>query len=183
MYYVYLHLKEDTLEPFYVGKGKGKRAFARDCRNPYWNNVVNKHGYLIKLLMDNLSEEEALSLEKETIKNLLSLGVELTNMTEGGEGVSGWKHTEESKLKMSEAKKGKPNIALKGKPKTPEHIEKISLEIIVTGPFNEERRNKISESKKGKQLMQITCPHCNKTMAKALEVRYNHIEKCKEQHA
>lgn len=181
-YYVYIHLKEDTLEPFYVGKGQGGRAFYKYNRSQFWNNIVNKHGYLVKVVMQNLSEEEALSLERETIKNLRNLGLKLCNFTEGGDGVSGLKHSEESKQRMSEAKRGKPNIALKGKPKTPEHIERIASQKRgkSTGPFTEERCNKISETKKGKQLAQIKCPHCNKSMSKALEARYNHIEKCKE---
>jgi hypothetical protein len=177
---VYIHLKEDTLEPFYVGKGKGERAFRTWNRNAFWKNVVNKHGYLIKIIYEGISEEEAFALEKETISNLKEIGVTLTNLTNGGDGVSGHKHSEESKKKMSEAKKGKPNLALKGKEKSPEHKERLrQLRLGAKQPCTEETRLKIIEAKKGKPLMQVTCPHCNKEMSKALVTRYNHIEKCK----
>lgn len=179
-YYVYLHLKEDTKEPFYVGKGKGQRALFKNGRSEFWQNVVKKHGYLIKIIMSELSEEQALSLEQVTIANLKEIGVKLCNLTNGGDGVSGMKHSDASKMKMSLAKKGKPS-PLKGIPKTAEHIEKIASKKrgIPTGPFSEERKENISKAKKGKQLTQITCPHCNKTMSKALETRYKHIGNCK----
>lgn len=180
MFYVYIHLKEDTNEPFYVGKGSGKRALSRNSRSDFWRSIVAKHGYLVKIVMDDLLEEQAMSLERETIKNLREMGVKLCNFTDGGDGVSGLMHSEESKRRMSEAKKGKPS-PIKGIPKSPEHIEKIaaSKRGIPVGPFTKERCRNISKAKKGKPMMQITCPKCEKVMGKALEKRHNHIEKCK----
>ena len=47
-FYVYEHLRADTGEVFYVGKGSGHRARCRQGRNPYWRAVANKHGYVTR---------------------------------------------------------------------------------------------------------------------------------------
>ena len=67
-FYVYFHLKEDTGEIFYVGKGKNKRAFSRHGRNDYWLKVVNKHGLKVVIVKESLSNEDACELEKQYIK-------------------------------------------------------------------------------------------------------------------
>jgi hypothetical protein len=86
MAYVYGHYKADTGELFYIGKGTGKRAWVLDGRNPYWNNVVNKHGVEIKILYNDLTEEEAFNKEKELIQEI---GLDnLTNILEGGQGIT-----------------------------------------------------------------------------------------------
>jgi hypothetical protein len=181
MYYVYLHLKEDTLEPFYVGKGKNMRAFKKWGRNKHWESIVDKHGYLIKILYSDLTEEEAFELEKQTIKNISELGIKLANKTEGGDGVSGYKHSDEAKAKMSEAKKGKErNYSEEYKEILRERIA-LATEKRLKMPKKErpsEWNLAISNSKKGKKLPQVTCPHCNKEMSRANEKLHNHIEKC-----
>lgn len=84
--YVYGHYKATTGEPFYIGKGTGKRAWSKNGRNEYWNRVVNKHGYIVKILHENLSEEEAFNKEKELIKEI---GLhKLVNIQEGGQGLT-----------------------------------------------------------------------------------------------
>jgi hypothetical protein len=86
-YYVYLHIKEKTGEPFYVGKGKDGRAYSKHNRSQYWKRIYNKYGFDVILLETNLSEKE--SLEKE-IYWIKKIGREnLCNMTDGGEGTSG----------------------------------------------------------------------------------------------
>ncbi len=90
-YYVYEHWREDENLPFYVGKGKGKRALKLD-RNPYYRNIVTKLRRLglnidIRIIADNLSEDEAYNLERERISYWRSIGIKLTNLTEGGDGL------------------------------------------------------------------------------------------------
>lgn len=58
-----------------------------------------------------------LKWEKRIIRNLRSRGFQLLNMTDGGDGVSGSTQSEETKLKKS--------LALTGKKKSPEHIQKM----------------------------------------------------------
>ncbi len=103
-YYVYAHRKETNGEIFYVGKGSGKRAYKKD-RSDWWKNIVNKHGRKVEILSDNLTEEDAFELEKFVISEMKG---KLCNMTEGGEGSSGFKHSQESKDKLSAYWSGRP---------------------------------------------------------------------------
>lgn len=111
-YYVYLHRKATTGEIFYVGKGKGKRAWSRRSRNKFWKVVEKKHGFIVEIFMDNLQEWYALELERELIcqygRRNNGTGV-LTNITDGGEGVAGLEHTLENKLKASLRSSGMNN--------------------------------------------------------------------------
>ena len=100
MYYIYSHLRNDTNEPFYVGKGKGKRCHSKKGRNEYWHRVADKHGYQIKIVVDKLDEELAFLAEADCIDLYKRLGYKLVNMTDGGEGASGYQHTEKHKSKM-----------------------------------------------------------------------------------
>ena len=84
-YYIYIHYRLDTNVPFYVGKGKNKRAWNKRKRNPYWNNIVNKYGYRVEIKAQDLLEQEAFELEKQTIEELSNI-YSLANMTVGGEG-------------------------------------------------------------------------------------------------
>lgn len=85
-FYVYGHYRADTDELFYIGKGSKKRAWDAYKRNPHWKNVVHKHDYVVKILYDNLTEEDAYTKEAELIDEAGL--VNLTNMTEGGLGMS-----------------------------------------------------------------------------------------------
>lgn len=73
-YYVYAHYTSDTDEVFYIGKGKGRRAWAGEksrFTNLDWCRTVEKHGgFVVKILYDNLTEGEALLLEWDTINQI-----------------------------------------------------------------------------------------------------------------
>lgn len=103
-YYVYKHINKSTNEVFYVGKGKGNRAWSSDSRNKFWHNIVNKHGYYIEIIEDGLTESAAFSLEIETIKFYKLKKLCKANLTDGGEGLSGFSHSDETKLKLSKYK-------------------------------------------------------------------------------
>jgi hypothetical protein len=96
-FYIYAHYKPDG-NIFYIGKGRNKRAWNTYGRNMFWHNTINKHGgYEVVLLYENLSEEDALRLEKEEITfwGRRKDGGFLINLTDGGEGTSGRKFTQE----------------------------------------------------------------------------------------
>ena len=98
-FYVYVHFRKDNLQPFYVGKGKGRRVNITHNRNKHWQNVVAKHGLFAQIMENNLTEEQAFEREKFYIQ---VLGKEnLCNHTDGGEGISGYKHSAESIKKSS----------------------------------------------------------------------------------
>jgi len=103
---VYIHIRPDTNEPFYVGKGVPGREIRTCGRNQHWKNIVNKNNGIFesKILFEELSEEEALLKEREIELDLKNKGYILTNIIECGvkAGTTGMKHSEESKQKMSE---------------------------------------------------------------------------------
>lgn len=84
MAYVYGHYKADTGELFYIGKGTGDRAWSKKDRNKHWHHTVKKHGYIVKLLHEHLTEDEALTKE---IALIAEVGLDnLVNILPGGEG-------------------------------------------------------------------------------------------------
>jgi hypothetical protein len=113
IYYVYEHWRPDKGVCFYVGKGKGKRAYKMTERHNPHQNIINKLKRLgmcveVKLFASGLTEKEALEIEVSRIAHWRSIGIKLANRTNGGDGVSGLKMSKEAKLKMRVAKLGKP---------------------------------------------------------------------------
>ena len=106
-FYVYQHIRNDTGECFYIGKGKNNRINSVKGRNEYWKNIVNKVGFHAKLIANNLFEKEALKFETIMIKSAKTIGQCKANILDGGEGCAGYKHTEEHKKKISLIHKGK----------------------------------------------------------------------------
>ena len=96
MYYIYAHTRNDTGKIFYIGKGKLRRAWEKSNRNKYWRNITNKVSYSIEILAYFDSEHEALKQEINCIKWL----DDLCNLTIGGDGTSGHKHSASHKLKI-----------------------------------------------------------------------------------
>ena len=60
MFYTYIHLNKDN-KPIYVGKGTGKRAYSK---RDY------KEQYTVKIVEDNVTEEQALDLEELLIAQI-----------------------------------------------------------------------------------------------------------------
>ena len=167
IYYVYAYIRKSNGTPYYIGKGKNNRAFAKH-RSGNKGVSVPKDRSKIIFLEQNLTELGALALERRMIRwygrKDTYTGI-LLNLTDGGEGTSGRVFTEETKQKMSEAKKGKKrkpfseetkqkmSLSRKGKKGNPcseETKQKIS-EASKGKPHSEERKQKISEAKKGKK--------------------------------
>lgn len=92
------------------GKDRYKESFA------IIHKALVKYGDAIEfiLIQEFLTENEALSAEKYWIQfyktNVLKFGNEFGyNLTDGGDGVSGYKHTEKSKVLMKEKAPRGPN--------------------------------------------------------------------------
>lgn len=104
----YYHKRKDTGEIFYVGIGESTRPYEDGSRNPYWLHIVNKVGYEILIIKENITWDDACEWEKSEIKKIgrhdLGLGP-LVNMTDGGEGTQGVIITEERKQNVSEGTK------------------------------------------------------------------------------
>ena len=105
-YFVYIHQRPDGT-PFYVGKGTRVRAYAFTAprRNPHYKNIIAKYGRdNIKVeLIECVSEADAFAKEIETIAAFRNQGVALVNMTEGGEGTSGFSQPDSVKKAVAEA--------------------------------------------------------------------------------
>lgn len=106
-YYVYTHSRPNG-SIFYVGKGNEKRIkdVSRN-HNQYHTNIVKKYGkenIIIKTMLCR-SEQHAFDLEVKMIAALRNGGVKLINMTDGGDGASGYVFSKEQKLKLSNALK------------------------------------------------------------------------------
>ena len=145
IYYTYAFLREDRT-PYYIGKGKGNRAYRR--RDKGIKPPKDKSKILI--LKQNLTEEESFRHEVYMIavfgRKDLGTGI-LHNKTNGGDGVSGAVVSDETRRKMSEA--------LKGKPRSKEIRRKIS-EAHRGKTHSEESRRNMSESQKGKTFSEET---------------------------
>ena len=101
-FYCYAHRTADDGKIFYIGKGHGNRAYSKQ-RSKYWHNKVNKHGYVVEMIASGLSELNAFAMEREFIA---FYGREnLVNLTDGGDGSSGYLFTEDDRKKMSESAK------------------------------------------------------------------------------
>lgn len=103
-FYVYVHRRATDGRVFYVGKGKGGRAWWHYDRNQRWNRTVAKYGFTAHIVMRFDREECAFSFERALIKHY---GREnLCNMTDGGDGVSGYVFTDDVKERMSKSHSG-----------------------------------------------------------------------------
>ena len=161
-YYVYAYLREDGT-PYYIGKGKGDRAYDkfRVIKVPPKDRIV--------IVLQNLTEEQAFSNEKDYIawygRKDNNTGI-LRNLTDGGEGASGRKLSEETKNKMRKSSKGftpemrdKIKISLIGRKQSKDAIEKRKVTMLKryggkgVSP-SDEVRAKISKSLTGKKQSQ-----------------------------
>jgi len=148
MYYIYQHRSADTNQIFYIGKGKDKRFCDKNKRSRYWKFYVEKHGFVGEIIKNGMDEELAFLAEMECIDVYKRRGIKLVNLTNGGEGCSGYsiKHSDEQKAKWSRERKGMPSprkgvklseetklkmsVSTKGKPLSEKHKSAISKGLI-----------------------------------------------------
>ena len=178
-FYTYAYLREDGT-PYYIGKGKGKRAFEDRSRH-----VSVPPRERILFLKTNLTEEEAFKHEIYMIavfgRKNIGTGI-LWNFTDGGEGTSnpsqetrvligsgkrgkpgsnkGKQLSEETKKKMSDFQKNRTKHPMSGKTHSEETKKKMAEAALKSGrkpsfegrSHSEETKKKISEKNKGRKL-------------------------------
>ncbi len=102
-YYVYEYYVVPTGEVFYVGKGSGQRYKALSKRNKFFRDFYRTHECAVRIVKDNMSEEEAYREEYNLIQWYKhNTKYRLTNQTDGGSGSPGLPHTEQSKQLASQ---------------------------------------------------------------------------------
>lgn len=101
---------EDPPRAFYVGKGTEKRLNERE-RNAYWKHIAAKYGWRREPLFATKDEAYALVqeilgiLELKTFENGV-LDRWGANLTAGGEGITGHRRSEITRLKISQSISG-----------------------------------------------------------------------------
>ena len=162
-FYVYLISRPDG-RPCYVGKGRGNRfryhenhTHNKHLASIYKNAAAAGLKMGISFLHADLSSDEAFRLEANEIAKIgrLSNGGPLVNMSDGGDGSSGWKATPQTKARMSLAQKGNKHAL--GLVRSDETRAKMSL-AQSTRPrtkghtHSPETKAKISAAQKGRTL-------------------------------
>lgn len=123
-FYVYEHWRPDIEQCFYVGKGRGRRAYTlasgRSRPHQYVRLKLLRLGYEIdvRIIKSGLSEAEAFEAERLCISYWRLSGARLVNLTDGGEGSSGFKRSRETIERHRQL--------LKGRKLTEEHKRKIA---------------------------------------------------------
>lgn len=107
IFYVYAHVRKSDGRFFYVGKGKNKRAWETYKRSKWWFRVSEIHGYEVQVMQSDMIEQDAVLLEMWLIAKFKNEGHPLVNMTHGGEGMTGYSHTQESIRKSRSTKEPK----------------------------------------------------------------------------
>jgi len=197
-------------EPYYVGKGSGRRyrhhLYSKRNLKKYNRSrkILSETGCdpEIVILRSDMTNLESLEFEKKVIRSIgradISEGT-LVNLTDGGDGGVGYKHTKAHKKKMSKIMKGRPNTwgdkissSLKGKPKSESHkknlwenrdrsarsektkakIRDAMRERVRSGEhFTEEHRSKISKSVSGTKHPMYGLTHTDETKKKIMPKR------------
>jgi hypothetical protein len=186
-FYVYAYLRNTDSKtakagtPYYIGKGSKSRI------NEYHGKIkLPKDKSLIIILESNLSEIGAFALERRLIRWFgrkdIKTGI-LLNRTDGGEGISGYNMSDQSKLKMSISRSGELNPYFgKYKEEHPCHKSNLSKKQLQkrskrtskeNNPFWNKSHSKESLDKMKSTLtehhgveytgqIQVQCPWCNK---------------------
>lgn len=159
MHYIYLIVNKVNGKT-YVGQRKSSKEWHEDnymgsgkllAKAKLKYGIENFEKFLIQHCY---SKEEANKAEKFWIAEYRSRGKAEYNIAYGGEGFAG-KHSEETKLKMSESMRGK-NTWMKGRHLSEETKRKISeaskgkRNSFFGKQHSEESKRKMSEAKKGK---------------------------------
>ena len=150
---VYIHRRLDNNNIFYVGISKDKqRAYqGGKYRNNIWNKITSKTDYLVEIVIDNISYDDAIELELFLIKEYGKIKDNtgtLSNITDGGEGTLGfssWCKGTKGVVKKNSGSFKKGNKLRLGIKLSDDHKKKIG-ESSKDRVFSEYQKQKIKET-------------------------------------
>lgn len=189
--YVYMLVDPRNNQPFYVGKGVGRRCYFHLWEAKHTDRMTYKLAKIRKIqrlgmsiivckVEQNVSDEQAKDLECLMIAELRDLGIDLTNLTDGGDGRAGYKAsaetiaktrhdwTDEQKKRISKSLKGKSNPCTEQR-----------RQAIIAGTTGVKKSTTIN-MRKPKRKDQ--CPHCE-TWASGGNLAKWHMDNCKHKEA
>lgn len=198
-HYVYQLRREDSELPFYVGNGKGARNVAHFTktslkdRNRKNSSIKSTLAEGVKVLSEklyeNLDEELALLVEMELIRKFgrrdKGTGI-LTNMTDGGEGMSGQVKSAEERAAISERNRlrkitdeTRAKISKSNSVRVVSEATRLKMSVAGLGGPAHTAEAKAKMSASHKALPKLSCPHCGKQMM-AQHLKRWHGDNCKE---
>ena len=181
IYYVYAYIRSSNGTPYYIGKGKGNRAYAN-----HQKISVPKDRTKIIFLETNLSEIGAMALERRYISwwghKHNGTGI-LLNKLPGGEDMqhlnqlavisnTGKKRSLEARSNMSIGQLTSSNHSTRGK-KRPDHSNRMK------GSSNPSYGKPNHWSDPNNKYPSLQCPHCGKEGGKGAMSRW-HFSKCRD---
>lgn len=214
--YIYFDPSRDN-EPIYVGKGCGARYkshLKRTDKTLFPNRLNKMKANGIEPIIRKIHfETEQLALDAEAYliaqlgRKVSGLGP-LLNLTDGGEGSSGYKHTESTLKLISDSVKNSMTTEVReqigqkvSESMTPSHREHLSKKVseLMTPSHREHLSKKVSEwmtpeyleqrsvkliaayteERREKLKTKLVCPHCGKEGTCTAMYRW-HFENCRK---
>jgi hypothetical protein len=160
-FYVYAYLRTDGT-PYYIGKGTGDRIHGR-------HSIGLPPKARRKILIDGLTDPEAIEYEIALISCIgrqdLGTGC-LRNRTEGGDGISGYAHTEDAKRRIRQSNKKESYPHLVGRVVSAETREKVA-----SAKRGQKHTPEAIEKIKAARAKQVITPEHAKAVSRALKGR------------
>lgn len=156
--YVYAYLRSSDLTPYYIGKGKGQRAWYGKHSVSIPNDVSK-----IVIIESGLTDLGACAIERRLIRwygrKDLGTGI-LHNCTDGGDGACGVRLSDDRKQRIREFHLGKPKPWASRPGKTNTFFGKTHSDAtkMMQSTIKQGENNPMF----GRQQLRLSCLHCKK---------------------